>query len=146
MKNLKLLSALAWAGALPFIVCALLSVAGIRSVSELGLIDDVALSYGLVITAFMAGVLWGIALLARSTDSSPYFLASNVVAIAAWLSFLLATREVTYFVLIVALGALLAADYRLFKAGSLVEGYWTLRRNVTVAVAVSLAVTAAYGA
>lgn len=131
----RLLAAL---GALPFIACALLPFAGITALPYLGTTGNVAAAYGLTIASFMAGVHWGIALMRQSGVPVNLFVTSNVVAVAAWLAFLLATLALTLLVLTVLFIYLLYVDFRLLHAGAIEDAYWRTRLWITVAVVVSL--------
>lgn len=139
MTNTRIYSVLTYAGALPFIACALLPLLGVRSFGPLGSVAFIAAVYALVIVSFMAGVHWGTALY-RPRPEGPVnlFLSSNAVTIAIWLVFLTATPKIALLASILAFLFLLWVDYRLHSIDLLTAHYLQTRRNVTVLVVVSL--------
>ena len=139
MEKKRLYSTLTYAGALPFIACALLPWIGVDSILNFGTAEFVARSYGLAIASFLAGAHWGTFLYHREASPTNLFLTSNAVVLAAWFSFLMNVPAISLFVLILAFLYLLFIDYRLFAAGLLIDYYFRLRRNVTVIVVVCLA-------
>ena len=142
MNSQALTRWLASAGALPFIACALLPIASIDRVPGLGAVSDIAAAYGLTIASFMAGVHWGTALNVSSKLPINLFITSNVVAVAAWLSFLLGPVALTLAVLAALFLYLLFVDYRLSRGRMIDPGYWRTRLYVTVTVVLSLSATA----
>ena len=66
------------------------------------------------------------------------FITSNVVAVAAWLAFLLVTIELTMLVLCLLFICLLYIDHRLLRAGVIDSAYWQTRLWITVMVVLSL--------
>lgn len=142
MNTQALTRLLAGAGALPFIASALLPLASVDRIPGLGAVPDIAAAYGLTIASFMAGVHWGTALNAPSRLPVNLFITSNVVAVAAWLSFLLGPPALTFAVLGALFLYLLFVDYRLFRGEVIEPGYWRTRLYVTVAVVLSLSVSA----
>lgn len=140
MDQSRLYSILAYAGALPFVVCAAIPWLGFDRVPNLGTADYIAQAYGLAIASFLAGAHWGTYLYNRSEAPINLFVTSNAVVIAVWLTFLLNVSAVGLFVLILAFLYLLFVDYRLRVAGLLGEHYFRLRANVTAIVVVCLTV------
>jgi hypothetical protein len=65
MKSSNLYTSLAFAGATPFLACALLPLIGIESIAPIGRLETVASSYGLAIICFLAGSHWATYLLRR---------------------------------------------------------------------------------
>jgi len=138
MENNRLYSTLTWAGALPFVACAILPWFGIDLIPNIGSPAYVAQSYGLAIASFLSGAHWGTYLFNRTESPTNLFLTSNAVVIAIWFAFLLNIAQVGLFVLVLAFLYLLFIDYRLFRAGLLSRYYFNLRRNVTALVVVCL--------
>jgi len=134
---------LAAAGALPFLGCAIAPFVGIDSLPGLGQTYDIAAAYGLSIASFMAGVHWGIQLIAGRPLPTSLYLTSNAVAVAAWLTFLLGPPAVTLVVQAALFLYLLFIDFRLRAAGVIDTGYWQTRLWITTLVVVSLGATLA---
>lgn len=138
----RLYRVLAWAGTVPFILCAALSAAGNVPVPRLGDPDALAASYGVLIAAFLAGSHWGLAFGAGAKSRSTLLLATNAVTLVVWFAFLLLPHPVSLVVLAAAFAALLAADRRFRAEGIVTPGYAATRRNVTLTVVAALLVSA----
>ena len=139
MANTRIYSILTYAGALPFIACALMPLLGVSSIKLIGSFDYIAAVYALTIVSFMAGVHWGMALDQQRTEwPVNLFLSSNAVTIIAWLAFLTTTPKITLIACILAFLYLLWVDYRLYYLKLLTAHYLQTRRNVTALVAISL--------
>ena len=139
MANTRIYSLLTYAGALPFIACALLPLIGVSSIKLIGSVDYIAAVYALAIVSFMAGVHWGMALYPQRTEwPVNLFLSSNAVTIMAWLAFLTTTPKITLIICILAFLYLLWVDYRLYSLNLLTAHYLQTRRNVTALVVISL--------
>ena len=132
---------LAFAGALPFVACALLLWAGHSTVPVLGPVSNVAASYGLLILSFMAGVHWGQRLSGVETSLN-LFLTSNAVALAAWFSYLLLSPRLYFASLAVLFAVVLLIDRRLGAEGHISSDYLRTRTSVSALVVLSLAVIA----
>jgi Protein of unknown function (DUF3429) len=132
---------LAFAGALPFVACALLLWAGHTSLPVLGSVSNIAASYGLLILAFMAGVQWGQRLGGIETSLN-LFLISNAVALAAWFAYLLLQPKLFFASLAVLFAVVLMIDKRLAAEGHLSSDYIRTRTAVSAIVVMSLAVIA----
>jgi Protein of unknown function (DUF3429) len=139
--NAAITRPLAFAGALPFVACALLLWAGHTSLPVLGSVSDIAASYGLLILAFMAGVQWGQRLGGIETALN-LFLISNAIALAAWFSYLLLQQRLFFASLAVLFAVLLMIDKHLAAAGHIFADYLRTRTMVSALVVVSLAVIA----
>jgi hypothetical protein len=124
---------LPYAGALPFIGCAVLQLIGIREVPLFGNLKTVASSYALTILSFMAGAHWGQYLEGRRVTPN-LLIASNGLTLSAWFGFLL-LPSLAFAIL---LAALFAAAYLIDTQLHPQSGYLTTRRNVTLIVSVSL--------
>ncbi len=132
---------LAFAGALPFVVSALLLWAGHTSLPVLGAVSNMAASYGLLILAFMAGTLWGQRLAGIETRLN-LFIASNAIALAGWFAYLLLSPRLFFASLAVLFAVLLLIDRRLGNEGHLSVDYVRMRTVVSALVGISLAVIA----
>lgn len=141
MDYTNLYRTLTYAGTLPFIACALMSLAGLSLVPGLGSPMDVAAAYGLAIVSFMAGTHWGMVLVGAHKAPINLFIASNVVTVTAWLAFLVAPMALTLATLIGAFAFLLFIDYRLKEKQILTALYLRTRLHATIIAIVSLAAT-----
>jgi hypothetical protein len=139
--SIALTRPLAFAGALPFVTCAVLLWAGHVSFPVLGAVSNIAASYGLLILAFMAGVQWGQRLSGVETSLN-LFLISNAVALAAWFAYLLLSPKLFFASLAVLFAVVLMIDKRLAAEGHLSPDYIRTRTAVSALVVMSLAVIA----
>lgn len=123
-------TALAYMGALPFwlLMLAPETVLGVNTAS-------VFLSYGAIISSFMAGTLWG-----AETKGRRDFLVivtSNVFSLVAFASLMLGLSVTALLVQMVLFGCLLVADFRILTGRDEQRWYWKLRLRVTLIVAVA---------
>ena len=133
-----LAQALTYAGALPFVLCALALFAG-----RIGAFDPVAVLkvYGLTIAAFMSGTLWGYVVPdARVPHGSLLLVASNVLALVVAAAALLPSPRATLGVDLVAFLALLGADAFARQGGWIARDYLNLRLRVTALVVLALVI------
>jgi hypothetical protein len=140
MESRKLYPVLTYAGALPFVACALMPLFGMETLWNLGSYVHVAAAYGLAIVCFLCGAHWGTYLYNRAAAPDNLFVTSNVIVVACWFAFLMAAQAITLFVLILAFLCLLFIDYRLLRAGLLTEYYFRMRTIATVIAVASFAV------
>ncbi|MDW5315858.1 DUF3429 domain-containing protein [Rhizobium sp. PL01] len=126
-------TALTYLGALPFWLL-MLSPETFLDVNT----ASVFLSYGAIISSFMAGTLWGTARTGRG--DLLIIMASNVFALAAFATLVLGLSLTTLIVQMVLFGILLLADHKT-RAGREDQGwYLQLRLRVTLIVAVAYGV------
>lgn len=137
----RLYAWLAYAGAIPFVACALLPLAGIDELPVIGSLQYLAASYAIVIVSFMAGSQWGHALADPAGPQAAVLLGSNAVTLTAWIAFLLAPLALILTVCAAAFAVLLLVDYRLRRGGAHAAAYLRTRRNVTTLVILSLGLT-----
>ena len=119
---------LTYMGALPFWLLMLAPeiVLGVNTAS-------VFLSYGAIISSFMAGTLWGTE--TRGRGDLLVIVTSNVFALIAFATLVLGLSVTALFVQMVLFGLLLMADYRTLAGRDDQRWYWKLRLRVTVIVA-----------
>jgi hypothetical protein len=139
--NAAITRPLAFAGALPFVFCALLLWAGHRALPVLGSVQNIAASYGLLILAFMAGVHWGQRLSGVDTKLN-LFLLSNGLALAGWFAYLLLSPRLFFASLAVLFAVVLMVDRWLGAEGHISTDYVRTRTAVSALVVLSLAVIA----
>ena len=123
-------TALTYMGALPFwlLMLAPETVAGVNTAS-------VFLSYGAIISSFMAGTLWGTEI--RGRGDLLIIVSSNVFALVAFATLLFGLSVTALLMQMVLFGFLLLADYRTLARRDDQRWYWKLRLQVTVVVAVA---------
>jgi hypothetical protein len=123
-------TALTYMGALPFwlLMLAPETVAGVNTAS-------VFLSYGAIISSFMAGTLWGTD--TRGRGDVLVIVTSNVFALVAFATLVLGLSVTALLMQMVLFGFLLLADYRTLARRDDQRWYWKLRLQVTVVVAVA---------
>jgi uncharacterized membrane protein YoaK (UPF0700 family) len=133
----SLLRFLPYAGALPFVIGALLVFLRVHSLPFIGSTQNAVLSYGLLIISFMAGVHWG-QYLSGVRGEVNLLLSSNMVALLAWFGFLLLPTLWFCLLLIFLFAVLYLIDMQLDSP----TDYLKTRRHVTAIVCLSLLVTA----
>ena len=131
---------LAFAGATPFVACAVLPLLGIAAVPPVGSLHDLVASYGLAILCFLCGTHWTVQL--RRPRRTPFnlFYTSNAILLVVWFTFVLTDLTRILLVQVLAFGALLFVDLRL-RDRELVSGsYFSVRTVATVTACLSLLV------
>ena len=101
--------------------------------------NGLAHSYGAIIAAFLAGIQWGFSL--NQTTDKQYFIASNVLALLAWLSLFAFASATGISTLMACFVLALIIDRHAFKAAAIPAWFWQLRKNVSAAVIVCLLAT-----
>ena len=140
MHDNRLYTLLTYAGALPFIACAVLPLLGFEELPNVGRFDRIAEVYGLAIASFVAGSHWGTYLYNREVSPTNLFLTSNLVVLAAFFAFLLTGTLLTIFTLMLSFAYLLFVDLSLKRADLTTDYYYGMRLKVTLIVLASLAV------
>lgn len=138
MNKSSLYTFLTYAGALPFIACAIMPMLGMQQINPLGSVENIISSYGLVILAFMAGVHWGTYLFYDTKCPINLFIASNIVVIIAWLSYFNSSIKITLPIYATAFAFLLYVDYRLRQNNIITAHYFKTRMIVSLVVLTSL--------
>jgi hypothetical protein len=131
---------LTYAGAIPFVVCAGLQVAGIANIASLGQVMPILLTYGIVIAAFMAGTHWGLALDHTFPCASGILLSSTALTLLAWFAYLSGSIVVALGTLIATFSLLLFIDWQLYQRHVQTKEYFQLRVRVTAVVLAALTV------
>ena len=129
---------LALGGLVPFLVCAGVALSGNQVVLR-GAEDEIMLRYGIIILAFMSGVLWGFATNASGKMATVAYGLSVLPALWAFFTAVGPTPQ--------ALGAfipgfygLLALDYYFWRAGLAPPWWLRLRLPLTAVVMVTLGI------
>tara|TARA_B110000879_G_scaffold183486_1_gene242288 strand:+ start:138 stop:581 length:444 start_codon:yes stop_codon:yes gene_type:complete len=146
MRNKEAFINLMYLGALPFIAGALLSLLSIDTLPWLGSVVHIVSVYALVISVFMAGILWGVTLQLQENNANSQinFLISNLLTLTVWfvyltypdsIAFLLTTAVVFLWLLIF--------DVKLFQRQYISKSYYQARKWVSAIVILSLLTIAA---
>ncbi len=138
--NSRLYSALAFAGATPFLACAFLPLFGVHEVAPFGSLDILVSSYGLGILSFLAGAHWATYLFKQDAAPLNLFISSNVVFLFVWFAYVLAGLAWVLASQLLAFLLLLYVDHRLLRAGLIPHGYFRVRAAATALASVSLLV------
>lgn len=134
MKNNKLYMWLAYAGALPFIFCAVLITAGYSHAYMVGELSTIISSYSLVIVVFMAGIYWGLHFSQNHVTTINLLLISNIIAILTWLAYLIINMPLTLLMYSAVFVLLLIIDYRLLRYNLISKEYFSTRCIVSAVV------------
>ena len=141
MNSRLVYSVLSYAGALPFLACALLPYAGLASLGPLGEVNAVLVGYGLAIASFLAGAHWACELTAPAKAGLPLFVLSNLAVVITWLTALAAPPFFALLEQLAVFVLLLCIDSRLFTGGVIDEHYWRLRKRITAIVLLALLIS-----
>lgn len=143
MQDSKVYTALALAGTIPFIACAMLPLLGYDSLPRLGPLDELVASYGLAIVCFLAGSHWGSYLSGRSADSLNLFVISNVIFLATWFAYVGTGNRSALITQVFAFLTLLFIDLRLKESDVISAAYFRVRTTATLIAVVSLLIVVA---
>lgn len=140
MDNRHLYSLLAYAGAAPFVACALLPLVGIVAIPPFGPLDQLVNSYGLAIVCFLCGVHWANHL--EHKDELPFnlMLSSNAVFLLAWFGFVVGELSTSLLIQAASLLILLTIDGRLRAADVITAHYFRVRLTATSLAIASIVV------
>jgi len=143
MRNKDAFVNLMYLGALPFIAGALLSLLSIDTLPWLGSVVHIVSVYALVISVFMAGILWGVTLQVNTDNflGQVNFLISNVLALTIWFVYLIYPDSHSFLLTtVVAFLWLLMLDTKLIKRQLISSSYYRARKRVSAIVITSLLV------
>jgi hypothetical protein len=132
--DVKLAKWLTYAGTLPMLAGVLLAYLPIAAIDG----NQIARTYSAIIIAFLCGLHWANYFFFSDKCPGNLLIASNVAALLAWASLLMAHTEIAIIMQILCFAYLLLLDKRLQDAGVLPEWFYDLRRNATVIVVFSL--------
>lgn len=138
MDTRTIYSTLAVAGALPFIACAVLPLAGYGELPGIGSLHELANSYGLAIVCFLTGINWATHLYRPGVLPINLMIGSNVVFLTAWFAFEFAELRTSLAVQLAALLLLLFVDKFLLAADVISQHYFKVRGAATSAAAGSI--------
>ena len=129
---------LALGGLVPFLVCAGVALSGNQVVLR-GAEDEIMLRYGIIILAFMSGVLWGFATNASGKMAAVTYGLSVLPALWAFFTAVGPTPQALG-ALIPGFYGLLALDYYFWRAGLAPPWWLRLRLPLTAVVMVTLGI------
>jgi len=133
---------LTYAGAIPFIFCAVCLVNDIQKLPLLGSVEKILSVYGLVISSFLAGIHWGQHLhINKNIWNRSVSILSNILAILLWLGFLILGFKMLMLMFVLVFIILLIIDYHLFKIDLITRHYFQTRFFVSVIVIISLVIS-----
>ena len=136
--NTQLARILTYAGTLPLITCVALSFAPIDGIDH----KLFASSYSAIILSFLCGIHWAIFLYFSDKFSLNLFITSNLIALLAWCSLLVAHQQIALIFQGLCFLFLLMLDFKLRREDILPEWFYQLRRNATSIVVFCLAAMA----
>ncbi len=139
MKKLYLY--LTYAGALPFIICAVCLAFEIRFIPLLGATEQVLSVYALIIATFIAGNHWGQHLDMKNKWQYYLPILSNVVVVALWFGFLVLPFSALLAIFVLVFLALLVIDQRLFRHNLITRRYFQMRCFATAIVISALVIS-----
>ena len=141
---IKLYPYLTYAGALPFIFCALCFITDVNVIPVLGNIEKIFSVYGLVIASFIAGAHWGQHLSLKDNWSIYLPVFSNINAGLLWISFLIFPFKILLLILGSSFLILLFIDKNLFQNGLISRNYFHTRCLVTLTVILTITISGVY--
>ena len=130
---------LALGGLVPFLVCAGVALSGNQVVLR-GAEDEIMLRYGIIILAFMSGVLWGFATNASGKMATVAYGLSVLPALWAFFTAVGPTPQALG-ALIPGFYGLLVLDYYFWRAGLAPPWWLRLRLPLTAAVMVTFGIS-----
>ena len=139
MKKLYLY--LTYAGALPFIICAVCLAFDITSLPLLGATKQILSVYALIIATFIAGNHWGQHLYMKNKWQYYLPISSNVIVVPLWFAFLVLPFKPLLVIFILAFLFLLVIDQRLFQHNLITRSYFQMRCFATAIVVSALVIS-----
>ena len=146
MRNKDAFVNLMYLGALPFIAGALLSLLSIDNLPWLGSVVHIVSVYALVISVFMAGILWGVTLQLQENNANSQinFLISNLLTLTVWFVYLTYPDSIAFLLTTAVVFLwLLMFDVKLFQRQYISKSYYQARKWVSAIVILSLLTIAA---
>jgi hypothetical protein len=146
MRNKDAFINLMYLGALPFIASAILSLLSIDTLPWLGSVVHIVSVYALVISVFMAGILWGIMLQVNRDNSVGQinFLISNILTLTVWFVYLIYPDSIAFLLTTAVVFLwLLMLEAKLVQEQHISKRYYQARKWVSTIVILSLLTIAA---
>ena len=126
------------AGALPFLISALLLALGIHTLPLLKNVQHLVSVYGLVIASFIAGTHWGQHFKPKHSKVTLLLVSSNIYALLLWISYLVLPLPQFFLALIALFILLLWIDKELYQAQEISAHYFRMRCIISGLVITSL--------
>ena len=134
-----------YAGSIPFLFGAVLLTTGVGTQNLSINIQHLLSVYGLVISSFMAGTVWGQQVNRNSGWQLYLLFCSNAIALALWAAFVMLSFTSLMIAYIIAFLVLLLIDYQLNRNGMSNDNYFQLRLRVTFIVVLAIGISALAG-
>ena len=141
----SIMSFLTYAGSIPFLFGAVLLTTGVGTQNLSINIQHLLSVYGLVISSFMAGTVWGQQVNRHSGWQLYLLFCSNAIALALWAAFVILSFTSLMIAYVIAFLVLLLIDYQLNQNGMSNENYFKLRLRVTFIVVLAIGISALAG-
>lgn len=136
MKKARLTNLLTFAGAIPFVVLAI--VASLPNVLHQASAIFYFTAYGAVILAFLGGMQWGVALLDDGPFGNTLLVISNVIALAAFVSLTLMSVKSALILQAIFFASVLLIDRMLLSLKIIPGWFILLRYRVSSIVIISI--------
>ena len=135
-NEIMLAKILTYSGTLPLIACAISVFSPVTGFDSI----LIARTYSAIIVSFLCGIHWAVYLFFADKCPRNLLITSNVIALLAWSSLLLANQTIAALLQTLCFLYLLTLDLKLRGAGILTEWFYHLRQNATIIVVLCLAV------
>jgi hypothetical protein len=133
-SDINLAKILTYAGTLPLIACVLSGIGPVPGFDR----SLVAQTYSAVIISFLCGIHWAAFLFFPEKCPRYFLISSNVVALLAWGTLLISYEVIARFLPPLCFLFLFALDSQLRMKAIIPNWFYTLRRNATAIVVLSL--------
>ena len=137
----RLFPYLMYAGAIPFVFCAICLSTHIHQWPLLGPVEKILGMYGLVILSFLAGSHWGQHFQMRCFWHRTLPILSNVIVVLLWLGTLLLSFKMLLAMFVTVFVILLLIDYHLLQHDLISKHYFHTRLFASTIVIVSLVIS-----
>lgn len=135
---------LTFAGAIPFIFCAVCFFVGIHQLPIAGDVDRILSLYSVIIASFLAGSHWGQHLSLATAQSHLLALSSNGIAVALWVLMLILPFRPLLIGFIICFILLLIIDKAMMRAKLIAKHYYNIRVAITLIVVTTLIISYIY--
>lgn len=130
----KLAYFLTYAGALPFVFCAISLMIGISQFPYLGSVITILSVYSLMIASFMSGIHWGQSLDLKIKWYNHLRVLSNVNALLIFFSFIFLKQSNFWMVTIIVFAFIIFIDCHIYKQTIITKPYFQMRIIVSCIV------------
>ena len=123
-------------GALPFIICVLLSYYNFHTIPLLGNIHKLFYSYSLIIIGFMSGCIWGHYINKKNELDFKLAIISNIITLVAWFTFLILPYYILGYIYAACFIFLFCIDCYLLKI-KYINGAYLIHRMIISSVVIA---------